>query len=318
MDCGRFDLSRREQAQQRVNTRPLVAYFSLLLALCALVIAGARILGSQGAYLAQLYMLTPAVAALLARLFFYDRRFADANLKFGRIRDYVKFWLLALAIIVLSYGISTLLGAVSWDLSGKQFLGRLEQQFAAAGQDMSASLPPGFTPETMLLVYFIGGLTLFNILPGILTGFGEEFGHRGFMFPLLYRIRPWVGVVVGGVIWYLWHIPLVLIVPPALPQPTVGQKALEFLVLAVGSIFTFAYLAYVYVKAESVFVASVAHIAMNNASMSLSYITAIENRLLANVGHVIGMILLVGVLLAAGEARVFPRYFAARYPLRTS
>jgi hypothetical protein len=35
----------------------------------------------------------------------------------------------------------------------------------------------------MLMIYFVGGLTIFNLVPGIITGFGEEFGHRGFMFP---------------------------------------------------------------------------------------------------------------------------------------
>jgi hypothetical protein len=263
-------------------------------------------------------MLTPAVAALLTRLFFYDGRFTDANLKFGRAVDYIKFWLLALAIIALSYGISTLLGAVTWDFSGKQFLARLQEQFNAAGQDMSASLPPGFTPETMLLVFFIGGLTVFNVLPGILTGFGEEFGHRGLMFPLLYRIRPWIGILIGGMIWYLWHIPLLLVVPPTGVQPQFLPRALEFLVLAIGSICTFAYLAYVYVKTESVFVTSVAHIAMNNASMSLSYFTVLGDRLIANVGHVAAMLLLVVALFLAGEADVFHRYFGSRYPLRAS
>lgn len=47
-------------------------------------------------------------------------------------------------------------------------------------------------PQMMLLLYFIGGLTVFNILPGVITGFGEEFGWRGLMFPLMYRIRPWL------------------------------------------------------------------------------------------------------------------------------
>ncbi|MDH7514338.1 MAG: hypothetical protein QHI48_00480 [Bacteroidota bacterium] len=54
----------------------------------------------------------------------------------------------------------------------------------------------------MLIVFFIGGLTVFHILPGLLNGFGEEFGHRGFVFPLLYWEKPWAVFVVGGLIWY--------------------------------------------------------------------------------------------------------------------
>src|SRR5690606_15028948 len=131
------------------------------------------------------YMLTPAIAALITRLFFYEKKFQDANLRLGKLGDYGRFWLISLGITALSYVFFTLLGAVRWDLTGNEFLRRLSEQFASVGQDMEASLPPGFTPQMMLLIYSIGGLTVFNVFPGIIAGFGEEFGHRGFMFPAL-------------------------------------------------------------------------------------------------------------------------------------
>lgn len=92
-------------------------------------------------------MLTPAIAALITRLFFYENKFKDANLRFGRLSDYGKYWL---------------------------FLRRLSEKFAAARQDMESSLPPGFMPQLMLMIYFLGGLTVFNILLGMITEFGEE------------------------------------------------------------------------------------------------------------------------------------------------
>ncbi len=270
-------------------------------------------LGKQGAYLAQLYMLTPAAAALIARIFFYKPRFSDANLRFGRIGDYLKYWLFGLAIVAFFFAAYTLMGAVSWDPSGKIFLGRLAEQFAAAGQDMNAALPAGLTPGMMLAIYFIGGLTVFNI-PGIITGFGEEFGHRGFMFPALYRIRPWVGFLVGGLIWFLWHVPLVLVVPQEVTQSSLGATVLNYVVLAIGSICTFAYLAYVYVKSGSVFVTAIAHIVMNNASMSLSYFAVVRSQILANAGNTLVMLLVVGVLYVTRQFPVFLQYFQRQYP----
>lgn len=296
-----------------MQTKSLVAYFLILAILCEAVIGGALMLGRQGAYLAQFYMLTPAVAALITRLFFYGPRFQDANLRFGRIKDYLRYWLIALGIVALYFISYTLLGAITWDWSGAAFLQRLAQQFAAAGQDMNASLPPGITPEMMLMIYFIGGLTLFNI-PGIVTGFGEEFGHRGFMFPALYRIRPWVGILIGGLIWYLWHMPLILVVPQQAAQVPAWQRILDLLILGIGSVCTFTYLAYVYVKTQSVFVTSIAHIAMNNASMSLSYFAILHNQFLGNLGTTLVMVLVVAVLYWRKEFDVFPRYFETRYP----
>jgi membrane protease YdiL (CAAX protease family) len=212
--------------------------------------------------------------------------------------------LFSLGITALSFALYTLLGAVSWDFSGNVFLARLDQQFAASGQSMQSSLPPGMTPQMMLLIFFVGGLTLFNILPGLISGFGEEFGHRGFMFPLLYRINPWVGLVGGGLLWYAWHWPLLLVIPQTVQYP-LWQTALNRVILALGSVCTFIYLAYIYVKTENILVTSLAHIAMNNASQSLSYFVVIQNQFLANLGQVLAMVIVVAILYYSKELDTF-------------
>jgi membrane protease YdiL (CAAX protease family) len=274
---------------------PLIAYFVTLVILCAGFVVGARMMGEQGAYLAQGYMMTPAFAALITRLFFYKPRFKDANLRFGHVRDYLKYWIIALGITVLTYAFYTLLGAIRWDFTGEVFLDRLAEQFAATGQDITDTLPPGFTPQRMLWVFVIGGLTVFNIMPGIITGFGEEFGHRGFMFPALYRIKPWVGFIIGGLIWFAWHIPLQFMIPQIVEMP-LWTAILNYLILAIGSVCTFTYLAYVYIESSSVFVTSIAHIAMNNAAASLSYFVIIQNQALANLGLALTMLVVVAVM----------------------
>jgi membrane protease YdiL (CAAX protease family) len=289
-----------------MKKKPLIAYFIILIVLSSSFIVGARILGEQGVYLAQGYMLTPAIAAIITRLFFYPLRFKDANLRFGNLKDYFKFWALALGITALSFIFYTIFGAIEWDLSGSSFLVRLEEQFALSGGEMLASLPPGFTPELMLLVFTIGGLTLFNIMPGLISGFGEEFGHRGFMFPHLYRINPWVGLIGGGLIWYAWHLPLSLIISSQADM-LLGISVLNHIILATGSVCTFTYLAYVYVKSGSVFVTAIAHIAMNNATMALSYYVIVRDEFLANIGTVLPMVIVVGILYLTKELRVLDR-----------
>jgi membrane protease YdiL (CAAX protease family) len=289
-----------------MKRKALIAYFAILLALCTGFVVGARVLGKSGAYLAQGYMLTPAIAAILTRLFFYPPRFKDANLRFGQVRDYFKVWLLALGFTALSFGLYTLFGAIKWDLSGSSFLSSMNEQFALTGQDMLDTLPPGFTPEMMLLVFTLGGLTVFNIMPGLISGFGEEFGHRGFMFSQLYRIKPWIGLVGGGLIWFAWHLPLSLILPPSNDMSR-GVSLANAALLALGSIFTFTYLAYVYVRSRSVFVTSVAHIAMNNAAGALSYYVIVKDQLLANTGTVLAMMIVVGVLYLTHELEIFKK-----------
>lgn len=285
---------------------PLIAYFVLLTLLSGSMIAGMVSLGPQGIMLVQAYMLAPAIAALLTRAFFYAPKFSDAGLRFGRWKDYFKFWIAGIGITALSYLLFTILGGISWDLSGQAFLDNLTTQFALSGQNINDTLPPGFTPQMMLWLFFFGGLTVFNILPGLITGFGEEFGHRGFMFPMLYKINPWLGLVGGGLLWYVWHLPLGLIAPAAVQTP-VGEQLLNHFILAVGSVCTFTYLAYVYVKSRSIFVTALAHIVLNNSAASFSYFVTVQNQLLANLGLSLTMVIVVVILYLRKELVTFQR-----------
>ena len=291
-----------------MKQKSLAIYFVILILLSTAWIMGAKLLGESGRYLAQLYMMTPAIAALITRSFFYENRFKDANLRFGRLSDYGRYWLISVAITMFSYVLFTLFGAIHWDLTGSVFLGRLSEQFAAVGQDMEASLPPGFTPQMMLVIYFLGGLTVFNILPGIITGFGEEFGHRGFMFPALYRIKPWVGIFVSGLIWYAWHWPVALIAPQT-AEMSVGQSVLNFFILGIGSICTFIYLVFIYIKSRSVWVTSFAHIALNNSAAAFSYFVVLQNQLLANLGLALTMVIVAIILYRKNLLGALEDYF---------
>ena len=290
--------------------KSLITYFVILFILCAGFVMGASVMGEQGVYLAGGYMLTPAIAALITRLFFYKPRFTDANLRFGRFKYYIKFWLYSLGITVLSFAMFTLFAAIRWDFSGEVFLELLAQQFAATGQDMLASLPPGFTPQMMLWLFVIGGLTVFNIFPGMISGFGEEFGHRGFMFPLLFPAKPWLGLLLGGFLFYLWHQPLLLVIPSD-PEVPPWQTIVTQLSAMIGSIATHTYFSYVYAKSRSIFVPSVAHIARNNAARSFSYFVILRDQFTAKIVQSLVMVLIVVFLLYKKELIVISEFLSA-------
>jgi membrane protease YdiL (CAAX protease family) len=290
-----------------MKRHPLLAYLVLVALLSGGFIVGMMTLGKQGQYLAGPYMFVPALAALVTRLFFYERRFADARLRPGRWRDHGRFWVVTLGVVALSYVVYTLLGAISWDLGGGTFLTQLKDQMAMSGQDIE-DLPAGLTPRTMLVIFFLGGLTIFNI-PMIVVGFGEEFGWRGFMFPQLCRSRLWAGLVAGGLIWFAWHVPLTLVMPSQVDM-TVWQHVVNGVVLAVGSVLTFVYFAYVYARTGSIWVVSLVHAVFNNGSRSFAYFVTVEDQLLANLGLALTMLAVVAVLHVRKELAVFGGFLA--------
>lgn len=71
---------------------------------------------------------------------------------------------------------------------------------------------------------------------------------------------------------------------------------LNHLILAIGSVCTFTYLAYVYVKSRSIFVTALAHIVLNNAAASFSYFVTVQNQMLTNLGLTLTMIVVIVIL----------------------
>jgi len=116
-------------------------------------------------------------------------------------------------------------------------------------------------------------------------------------------------LLLGGLIWFLWHIPLVLILPQQV-QYTAVEIVLNLIILGLGSVCTFIYLAYVYIKSESVFVAAIAHVTLNNSARSFSYYVEIKNQLLANFGLAITMVIVVLLLYFTKQTIVFKEYFS--------
>lgn len=76
--------------------------------------------------------------------------------------------------------------------------------------DMSFSevfnLEEPLTTISILLFQLAGSLVIF------FPAFGEEWGWRGYMMPKLFEIMPKpAAIVVGGILWGLWHAPLTVI-----------------------------------------------------------------------------------------------------------
>ena len=57
------------------------------------------------------------------------------------------------------------------------------------------------------VMYLLNSLAISVIL--FIPAFGEEFGWRAYLYPKLEEIMPeWAAIIVGGVLWGLWHAPL--------------------------------------------------------------------------------------------------------------
>ena len=291
-------------ADRRGVMREIAVFLGILAVVCGVFIATALHLRRTANVVAALYMFTPAIAAALTRTFVSRGRFADAGLRGAPPLRFLAFWGLGVGIAVLYYVLFSLSGAVRWDFSGGGFLSQLETFAPGAGAQLLEQLPKGMTLTGMLALYTVGGFTLFNI-PGILLGFGEEFGWRGLLFVRLQLFGPWMSFGLGGLLWFAWHLPLVLLVPAG--ATPMSYAPLQLAALAVGSVCTAAVFAWAYAATRSIFIPSLLHITINNASRALSYWVELRDQVTADCMLAVAMLLVVGAVYAAGGFRRFAR-----------
>lgn len=79
--------------------------------------------------------------------------------------------------------------------------------------------------------------------------------------------------------------------------------------MGIGSVCMFIYLAYAYVRTRSVWVASFAHLVMNNSASAFSYFAVVQNQLLANLGLMVAMVVVAVILYRRNVFGIFEEYF---------
>jgi membrane protease YdiL (CAAX protease family) len=129
---------------------------------------------------------------------------------------------------------------------------------------------------------------LFNTLFAV----GEEIGWRGFLLPRLMRagLRQWPALVVSGVVWGLWHAPVIALGHNYPDHPYVGVVMMTVFCTLLGVAFGWLQLA-----SGSVWVPALAHGSTNAvAGMPLVLLTPHDSALGGMLTSVIGWLPLIG------------------------
>ncbi len=139
-------------------------------------------------------MYMPAMASIVARLTLRDG-FGDVSFRFGGsegMRATSLAWAYPVAVGFLAYGIA-------WTTGLAKFQMPLPPESHLYTNSAAANLLTSF-----LLTATLGAVV------GCLSAFGEEVGWRGYMLTRLIVADVPKPVLVSGLIWALWHIPLIL------------------------------------------------------------------------------------------------------------
>jgi membrane protease YdiL (CAAX protease family) len=147
-------------------------------------------------------MWAPALGTVLTIKFVTKEGWEITNLRFGSWKPYVSAALLMPVIFAVIYGLSWLLGFGEPDWQLVNFVDTIK---AAGGE-----APSDFNPTQVLVALFLASIVIGPTINGIF-GFGEEYGWRGYLLPKLMPLGRVRAYLIVGVIWGLWHAPLVLV-----------------------------------------------------------------------------------------------------------
>ncbi|MBL8055788.1 MAG: CPBP family intramembrane metalloprotease [Anaerolineales bacterium] len=197
------------------------------------------------------YMWAPTLAHLLTRLITRE------GWREVGLRPLTRGWPYWLAAWVLP-AVLTILGLVVYFLVAPgrydPELGVLRDLLAKAGQ-------PGVNPWFVAAVQTLQGVLIAPLINGLFT-FGEEFGWRAYLQPKLLALGPRRAMLVMGVIWGVWHWPVIAMGHnyglSYAGYPWLGMLAMVWFTLVTG-----VFLGWVTVRSGSVWAAVIGHAALN-------------------------------------------------------
>ena len=228
-------------------------------------------------------MLIPALVAIILRLVFAEG-FRNSGFRFGKFKNYLYMLAFIIVFIVLSILANALIFGKSpdWKLvhSGMNAM-------TLMGKPVS---PFSFWAFQFLVIGLIGNLTF-----PIIMMLGEEYGWRPYLFKKLLPLGFWKANIITGVIWGLWHSPVILMGYNYGMYTWIGVLLFVIVTTLLGTLFN-----YLYVRGNSVILTAVGHGWFNGMVPSVILLSGFMGKetLIAPIG-LIG-IAIMGILLIVG------------------
>ena len=212
-----------------------------------------------------IYMLGPTLGNIGARLFTKEG-VADLWLR-PKLRQGWKYWLAAwfLTPVLVFAGAALYFLIFAQDLSTEILTA-----------DQLLGMPDTGLPNWLAII----GLVMISILitpfaNGIAT-FGEEFGWRGYLQPKLLPLGQKKMYLIVGIIWGVWHWPVIWMGFNYPGYPVLGSLAMVWFTFVVGTFFGWATL-----RAGSVWPAVIGHAVLNGlASLPVLFLAGQTNPLI--------------------------------------
>ncbi|NPV30693.1 MAG: CPBP family intramembrane metalloprotease [Firmicutes bacterium] len=278
----------------------LTFFFSYLMVFLYLALGG-RWAAPGSLVLSVAYMFVPMTGALVVQRLIYREPLREPfGLSFKLNRWFLVAWLLPPLIAFATLGVSLLFPGIEFspEMAGmfERFKSSLTPEQLQEMRNQAAALP--VHPIWLALLQgLIAGVTV-----NAVAAFGEELGWRGLLQRELGCIGFWKSSAIIGIIWGLWHAPLILQGHNYPQHPLAGVLMMTIFTLLLSPVF-----GYIRLKAKSVIAAAIMHGTLNGTYGLAIMVIKGGNDLTVGVTGLAGFVVLVCVNLGLV---VYDRIFA--------
>lgn len=252
-----------------MNTKKLVTYI-----LCAFIpMIGIGVLMSCGSnvilksLLSLVAMLLPMIAVIITQTVNKEQIFHGLDISFKINRWWVIGWLLMPVLAVAVFGMTLLMPGAVWSPDSEVVKAAL------------ASMPEGVGLGAFIVITLISGLFA-GLTVNAVFAFGEEIGWRGYLLKI-FKGKTFLSTALWtGIIWGLWHAPIILNGHNYPQHPVVGVFMMVGMCVFLTPIFM-----YFRLKSGSVIVPAIMHGTFNGVvGLSMILVTPANDLLYGGPG----------------------------------
>ena len=246
-----------------------------------------------------LYMFFPMITALVLQKIDKEKFNHTGLVNFKFSWAWLVAWLLPVAMVLICIPVNSLFPEITLQYNSEQLITQYhipEDQQELVREQLD-KMPVWLMLGSTLLSGLITGITV-----NALFAFGEEYGWRNYLVHALRERKFWTAALFIGIVWGLWHFPLILMGHNYPNEPYWGILLMVVFCVLMGIIEL-----YFVLKTKSMIVAAVMHGTINAVAGLTIYFTLGGNDFLNGMTGLSGFIVMILAILGIW---IYDKYIA--------
>jgi membrane protease YdiL (CAAX protease family) len=236
-----------------------------------------------------LYMFFPLLTALVLHAIDKEKFNHTGLVNFKVKWSWVVAWLLPVVMVLLCIPINSLFPGVEMQYNSEQLINQYhvpeEQQEMV--REQLGKISAWIMAVSVILSGLIAGVTI-----NAIAAFGEEYGWRNYLVGALREVKFWKAALFIGIVWGIWHFPLILMGHNYPNEPYWGVLLMVVMCILLGVIEL-----YFVLKSKSMIVAAIMHGTVNAVSGMTIYFVLGGNDFLNGMAGLAGFIVMAMTIL---------------------